>query len=377
MRDTVRRYTTGLAAAAALLVTVLVPARAGAEPPELTGRLFARQSFTSASFGDEPGVWQWTQSVASARLAAKYSYRDTVKTEVEVEFSDGKGKIRDAYVRYRPTRAFSLKAGRFKKPISAVQLEGLWSLPVIERGLLDELQFGTVSLPIGGRGDGIELALDLRDLGDFPVELQLVMLQSDILTPLDVTEDLGADLYARATFAVTRDVDVGATFGWIGYLEKPERGTGFRHAPVSGIDVTVTDRFVRVWAEVIAGIDTLPFAIDVATLDLPCSVDGEGNPVCPPFELIADRGLFVAARAVASLRFRPGFVRILEPFAAVTVLDLNTKFTADEARQFGGGITAYFNKRLRAQLQVDRTTAKSDAPVADTTRVLFQLGSSF
>jgi hypothetical protein len=59
------------------------------------------------------------------------------------------------------------------------------------------------------------------------------------------------------------------------------------------------------------------------------------------------------------------------------VLDLNTKFTADEARQFGGGITAYFNKRLRAQLQVDRTTAKSDAPVADTTRVLFQLGSSF
>ena len=146
-----------------------------------------------------------------------------------------------------------------------------------------------------------------------------------------------------------------------------------------GFDVTVKRGWLRLWADVVAGVDILPFAIDVATLDLPCELDGDGGSgSCPPVERIADRGIMVAARAIVSARFKPrSWLRTVEPFVSASIVDLNTRFKDDEANELGIGVTARINKRFRVQLQVDRTSARSEAPVNDVTRVMVQLGAAF
>ncbi len=367
--------------AIAALVVAVLPSRAAAEP-EVHGRVFARQTLSKVKIVDDlEAPWLWTQDVASARLSVEYHYRSGLKTSVEVEFSGGQAKMRDVYVRWRPRRSFTLQAGRFKKPISAVQLEGLWKLPVVERGLLSDLEFGGVILPLGGRGDGIQFAFDPQDL---PFAVKLAVFQPELLVGIDVTEHVPADVYARVEFDVTDDVVWGASLATVSYFEKPSQSTGFRHAPVSGLDLTIATGRFRLWADVMLGIDTLPFALDVATIDLPCYTipgDGEDNPdvvVCPGPEVIADGGLFVAARGVASVRFKPSrYLRTVEPFVAASFIDLNTTFKEDEALQYGFGVSSKINKRLRWQFQFDRTTAAEDAPVGDSTVFAVQLGASF
>ena len=359
--------------AIAALALAVLPSRAAAEKPEVHGRVFARQTVSKAKVVDDIAApWLWNQEVASGRLSVEYRHKKVLKTTVEVEFSDGDAKMRDVYVRWRPVRAFTLQAGRFKKPISAVKLAGLWELPVVERGLLSDLEFSGVALPIGGRGDGIQFALDPPQL---PFAVKLAVFQPELLVSIDATEELAADVYARVEFDVTKDVRYGVTLGAASYLEKPARGAGYRHAPVSGMDVTIATKRFRLWADVMIGIDTLPFALDVATIDLPCDTESMS---CPPVELIADRGLFAAARGVASFRFKPSrHLRTVEPFVTASLIDLNTRFKDDEARQYGVGVTSKINKHLRWQFQLDRTTASSDAPVGDSTRAVLQLGATF
>jgi hypothetical protein len=353
-----------LAIAALLLFTL--SSRAAAQP-EVHGRVFARQTVSKVEVTDDIATpWLWTQEVASGRLSVEYRHKKTLKTSVEVEFSNGDATMKDVYVRWRPMRELTLQVGRFKKPISAVQLEGLWRLPVAERGLLSDLEFSGVTLPLGGRGDGIQLAFDPKQL---PFEVTLAVFQPDLLVSIDATEELAADVYARVEFDVTDDVAWGVTLGAASYLEKPDKGQGFRHAPVSGTDLTISTRGFRLWADVIIGLDTLPFALDVATIDLPCDTEDMS---CPPIEFIADRGVFLATRAIASYR-----VKKVEPFVTVSLIDLNMKFKNDEARQYGVGVASKINKRLRWQLQLDRTTAADDAPVGDTTRAMLQLGAAF
>jgi len=366
----------GIAVAVALLLGGSAAA-ARADEPKVSGRVFARQTLRDASLEGTGLPWRWEQQIASARLTVEYRHKKTIKTVIEVDFSDGDASLKDAYVRWRMAREWTLQAGRFKRPFSAVQLEGLWTLPVVERGLLSDLEFNTVALPMGGRSDGISLAWDPKAS---PVSFQLAAFQPDLLVTVDATEHVAADVYARAEMAVADDVTWGTTLAFVSYFEKPDQQEGFRHAPIAGLDLTYDRGPIRVWADVATGVDVLPFAIDVATLDLPCELDEDGGPGnCPPVELKADGGLFFAARIIASGRVKTDlrWLRTIEPFITASIVDLNTRFKDDEANEIGGGVAVRVAKPLRIQLQADHTNAGSEAPVNEVTRVMLQLGAVF
>ncbi len=343
----------------------------------MSGRVFVRQTVSKATTPEIPDApTTFDQDVASARLSVEYRHHRTLKTAIEVELGSGEAELKDAYVRWRPLRSFGIKAGHIKRPISAIQLEGLWDLPIIERGLLSDLEFNTVKLPFGGRSTGVALEWEPRSM---PVTLTLGAFEPDVAVTLDAGKELPADVYARVELAVAKKINLGASFGWVGYLLKPDKQEGYRHAPVASVDAHVRRKRFELWVDAFTGVDILPFAIDVATLDLPCTMETpDSPPVCPPAELIADRGLYIAGRAVAALRL-PGVggARELQPFASGSIIDLNVEFVDDEVAQVGIGLAARITKRLRVQAELDRTWARDDAPAADVTAFALQLGAAF
>ncbi|RMH44237.1 MAG: hypothetical protein D6689_02935 [Deltaproteobacteria bacterium] len=362
--------------AIAAIAVCVAPPTARADRLELHGRVFARQTASRVDATDGGAApWRWDQDVASARFGVEYRAGRRVKLSLEVEFSDGDARPKDVWVRWRPVRAVAVQAGRFKRPISAVQLAGLWDLPVVERGLLGDLEVSGVRLPVGGRGDGIRVAWTSAVM---PVGVEVAAFAPDVSVAPDASRHVPVDPWARVEWRVARGVTWGTSFGLAAFYDKPDRAVNYRHAPVAGVDLAVERGLVRAWVDAIAGIDPLPFALDVATIDLPCAMGGDGSATCPPVELIADRGVFAAVRAVAGARVDPGRgVRAVMPFVSATGVDLNTRFADDEVGQVGGGVAVELGRHLRWQVHAEWTVAAARAPVRDAVRAMVQLGAAF
>jgi hypothetical protein len=140
-----------------LLAAVLVSALAGAaaarpeKRPEqevtVGGRVFVR--FGDSFVGDADGVGKL--AVDSARIEARYRYRDFLRAVVEVEVS-GSPKMKDGYLSLRE-RGLELRAGQFKLPTTRIEMSSEWALPVLDRGLLSDVLVDRAL--IGGRRPGV------------------------------------------------------------------------------------------------------------------------------------------------------------------------------------------------------------------------------
>jgi hypothetical protein len=135
-----------------------VPAPAGSAF-EIGGRLYTR--WTLADDPDEPLD---AFSLSSARIQVEWRPETWVEAVVEVEaegLADGGGVtdlLRDAYIELAPLRWLEVRAGRFKRPFSQIELLPLRRIPAIGRGaanrwVVDRLAYGgrDVGLQIGGR----------------------------------------------------------------------------------------------------------------------------------------------------------------------------------------------------------------------------------
>ena len=125
-----------------VVASVVLAGMASAEPGTVTvgGRLHARAE--AARFEGEP--YSALGSIEDARVEVRHEW-EWLRTVIEVDFSNG-ADLKDAYVRgtFEPWRG---QAGNFKEPISAIEMESRWDLPVTTRGLLhdmlvDRLQIG-------------------------------------------------------------------------------------------------------------------------------------------------------------------------------------------------------------------------------------------
>jgi hypothetical protein len=94
----------------------------------------------------------FTLSLPSARAGFKANVRPGISVTIEADFAGGRASIRDGYVQAKNKR-FTLRAGRFKMPLSAFTLESPWRLPRAQRGVLDDVL--SEHMLLSGRREGL------------------------------------------------------------------------------------------------------------------------------------------------------------------------------------------------------------------------------
>ena len=323
---------------------------------EYGGRLFVRDTLTGVEVTDDP-VWRHDRSLDQARLFATYD-RKKLRIAFEIEMGDGDAELKDTYIRLKPVDHLRVQAGRFKAPMSFLWLESKWSLPAVERGILSDLEQDARGLPFGGiRGEAVSLEVRPPVLLEprFTVALFHNPLNSSA-TPLDPSEEVTQDLYARVEVEPGPWLRAAASFGWVGYTTEISSIDSYRHMPMGGVELTVDSQYLRAWIEGFVG-ESFFYQPDGTT-----------------------SGTFAAARALIAPRLRRPVEAIwrIEPYLAVSVLDPTGDQTRDRLSEVGGGVNLAFSKHWRLQLELARRIAEGTlSPLADSTVIRLQLGAAF
>ena len=122
-------------------------------------------------------------SLQSARFGVEYrAPLRWLSAEVELEVA-GKVRAKDAFV--QAGRTAFVKAGQFKVPGAALELDSPWTLPLVRRGLVHDLM--TDWMDIAGRAPGV--AVGYRSKGRLEPRIVLSVCQGSSLEHM-----LGSDL---------------------------------------------------------------------------------------------------------------------------------------------------------------------------------------
>jgi len=307
-------------------------------------------------------------SLASARFGIEYhSPLPWLAAEIEVEVA-GRPVVKDAYV--LAGKRFFAKAGQFKIPSAALELESPWTLPLVRRGLVHDLL--TDWLDVAGRRPG--LALGYRGKGGLKPRLMIGAFQgTEYVDSIPGDRDVqlierksmeAQTLAARGELQVAM-VDIGA---WYEHRVGSTVFGEFSHFPTFGLDATIDHPFerggLRVW------------------------VDGSGGKSLYVHEDKPDQAdpLFMVGRALVGYRF--GGVALgdpyLEPFGFFALLDPDTEVVDDFVTEGALGINAGYWDRARVTLQAEMTDALRNMPAGfldnqepDRLSLLLQAGARF
>lgn len=319
---------------------------------ELGGRVFMRDTQTRVDVGD--AVWRHDRAIDQARVSATYE-RKRLELGIEVDFAGDEAKLKDTYIRVKPTGFLRGQFGRFKVPMSFLGRESKWRIPSIERGLLSELELDDRELPFaGGRAEG--LSIELRPRVALDPRLTAASFQSPLSDGIDPTEDVTQDLYLRAEVEPVHDLHVAAGFAMVGYDEVLGVVDTFHHVAIGSLEVFADTRHVRAWLEAFTGES---FAYQP---------DGSSS------------GRFVAGRVLVSPRFRrPGAgIYRLEPYAGASLFDPTSDVDGDRVIEVVGGLNVAFSRHWRVQVEGAQRMAEGlAAPLADTTLFRVQVGAAF
>jgi hypothetical protein len=323
---------------------------------EYGGRLFVRDTLTRVDIaGDD--VWRHDRTLDQARLFATYD-RKKLRVAFEVELAGGDAELKDTYIRLKPVDLVRIQAGRFKVPMSFIWLESKWSLPAVERGVLNDLEQDTRGLPFGGiRGEGV--SVELRPPVPLEPRFTAAVFHNPLAssaTPLDASEDVTQDLYSRLEVAPGPWLRAAASFGWIGYTTDRSLIETYEHMPMGGVELAVDTEYLRAWVEGFVG-KSFFYQPDNST-----------------------SGTFAAARALVAGRLRRpvGGIWRIEPYALVSVFDPTGDQSGDRVSEVAGGTSVAFSKHWRLQLEVAQRIAEGAlAPIADTTLIRLQLAAAF
>lgn len=114
--------------------------------------------------------------------------------------------LRNAYLNYRVNKAFRIRAGRFKRPMSALELTSSGDLPFRGRGLTNDL--------IIDDGQWGDRALGLMLYGRLPGKLRWhASATNPSWTPDGDLESNGVDAIARLEWEPADSVELGVSFG--------------------------------------------------------------------------------------------------------------------------------------------------------------------
>lgn len=338
-----------------------------ADELDIEGRVFVRSTLSRLTGEFSAGAPALHDlSLSSARLTADYRMGKRFKVVVEAELSENDLDLKDVFIRTRLRDDLDLTAGQFKKPISPIALESSWRLPMVERGLLGDLDSQTtaplssVPLPFGGRSIGAALELDL----DAPAapEIIVAVFEHSIIDDelIDVGEAVPLDPFVRARVEPIREVRLGATAALITHRNRSTTtaSTGIDHAPLGSLDAEVEQGPVKVWLETFFGGSTV-YGSDAVADDL-----------------------MLGARTLVALRvdgLAPWLQR-LEPFVAGSYVDPALDEDGDHGLQAATGVSLLFHERLRLQAEIELTRMSDDPTrLRQNSRDVFytQLGAVF
>lgn len=170
------------------------------------------------------------------RIGVRGELSELFRLSVSVEISDALSPktgnaytspnyLRTASLEYRPSRAFRLRVGRFKRPFSRIELESRADLPILDRGLfndlaLEENQWGDRA--VGMRASGRLEAPKLR---------WYLSLTNPTWRPNLPTD--GVDVIGRVQWSVMKGLSLGVNAGY----KNVKVGTRRLHHAAYGADV--------------------------------------------------------------------------------------------------------------------------------------------
>ncbi len=329
--------------------------------------MFVRGAIEKAE-GDPDPVAQG--SVNRARAKAKYRSHQ-LRAEIEVEFA-GKARLKNAYADLRLYDAgtkVDVKVGNFKVPFSAIQLDSLWTLPLADRGLLDNVIVNRLQLA----GREVGAMIDIEGAGDLQPELRAGVFQGtdDAGNPLAVaaSDRFGQNAIVRLSLRPAHGLELGASASArVG--AKIELPLVVRRGYASELDVTLDvpagPGQLRAWLEAMVGTSWIVGGTD------------------PSHELTR----FTEARGIAAWRFgrRERRARFFEIYFLAGALDPDRTFTGDRVLELTGGITYGANDVWSIQAEAEVWRIGDQAPLgiaefavapSDTTNFLLQLGARF
>ncbi len=269
-------------------------------------------------------------SQARVQLEAQLSKR--IEVEISAELADaydagavstsrdGPQYIRDAFANLRVKRAFQIKAGRFKRPFSALELRSTGALQVRGRGLTNDLVIEDNAW--GDRALGVQLWGKLK-----PIAATWALGAFEPLwAPSAATRPKGLDVIGRATVEPTPGLSVGAS-GGLKQLDVPPFDGYERYAAVGG-DLQFKSHG---WS----------LLIDALYAELPL-----------PDADLSEQSAF---GAVALLSYD---IPLLEDFALQPVVfgeyfDASTEHSSSESWRWVAGINALIHQTLRILPQVE------------------------
>ena len=347
------------------------PTEPGAKPKkkrkklELTGRIFTRAALVKLESANDATMQTTLQS---ARAGLDYRGKHGLRAQLELEVAT-KAQVKDAYVQLRLADEVrvDVRAGNFKMPFSAIQLESIWSLPMADRGLVDNIL--TKRMQVAGRAVGAMIAVDLG--GPHHPRLRGGVFQGrndagDLLNA-PARDGFGQDAVLRASVRPARGVELGAS-GSVraGSLIKVPIVIEHGYAGEVDIvlDVSAGPGRVRAWAEAMIGTSWLVGG----------ALPGH------------DRTRFLEGRAIAAYRLggtaKRG--RYVEIYALGAGVDPDRIIQSDRVTEVAAGITygAYDVWRVQLEGEAWRFGANSPLGIAelavastDSTTLLVQLGA--
>ena len=170
---------------------------------------------------------------------------------------------------------------------------------------------------------------------------------------LEVTE-VNQDAFARAEIEPVDGLHLAMAGGWVGSLRRRADPDSFRHRPFGTLEGYYDAARLRVWAEVMAGLNASTYV-------------GEDQ-----------IGKFVAAQALVAPRFEQvSPLRAVEPYAALSWYEPSTQQGDDRLTELTAGVALWISSKLRLQLEGGRRFAQDAAASTDATIIRVQLGMAF
>jgi hypothetical protein len=306
---------------------------------ELRLRRAERVIVDAMGMPQETEVDSFDIALDSARFSLLYQAPARwLQAEIETEVSDpDQVELKDVYL-LAAGRGLSAKAGNFKPPTAAIDLESAWTLPITSRGFINDLLEGW--LAVGGRSPGLQLAYEHPD-GIEP-KLFLGAFQGSVLIE-QVGDDRDLELIERANFDaqtwVARaqvelgKIDVGVFFEQrVGSPAVMET----QHYPVTGADIAFDEEFgqlgLRAWLD---------------------AHFGESWYVHEDQPLSAGDPWFLAARAILAARYggTTDDTFYAEFHVSLGMLDPDLDVSSDWARDLAAGFNVGLWDRARLTLE--------------------------
>lgn len=319
--------------------------------------------------GHQPGESfdDFNPFLRQARIKAKIHFHRDLLANISLELADGMRPartsrvtyLRNAYINVRADDALQIRAGRFKRPYSALELTSTGVLPFRGRGLLNDLVVEDEEW-----GDRALGAMIWGKYKPQRLKWQLAISQAAWVSNKD-TQPTGYTVQARLEYGVKKWLTLGAGGGhkYTNYDDVEASLAGLPEPArllAASADVALETKRLRVALEVLAAQRRICGAS--SDLDGICVTDSDVAPVArfdPLVGDIFDRGtetrdplaIGVTAYAAYGFPMMPGWV--IEPVIFMEWADADQDYTRTEAVRAMGGANLLWGDHLRLMAQFE------------------------